>query len=333
MNVNLRRRLLIIAGVLTGILVFGTTGYVLIEGYSPFDAFYMALTTITTIGYGEIFGLSRRGRIFNSAYILVGVTSLLLAIGALTQTILELELSGYFPKRRAKRMVDSLKDHVIVCGFGRVGRGACHELKRMGTAFVVVDKSEQRVEQAMRSGMLAVLADCTRDETLREVQIHQARGLIASLSTDADNLFIVISAKQLNSKLHVCTRVTEEESEQKMRRAGADEVYAPYQITGSRLAQAIVRPHVQQFLDFTTINPDLPISIEQVRVPPGGPLVDRTLADASLRKDLGIIVLAIRRASGVMLFNPDADAMISAGDHLIVMGPDDGLRTLERRLS
>src|SRR5271170_517595 len=163
---HLRPRLLFIGGAILTVLLGGTLGFVLIEHYAPFDAFYMTLITITTVGYAESFGLSRAGRIFNSFLIFFGVTTMLLAVGAMTQTVIELELNQYFGKRRIKKMIDKLRDHYIVCGFGRVGRGAAHELKRAGAPFVVMDKNEDKVETAMKSGMLAVLADANRDENL-----------------------------------------------------------------------------------------------------------------------------------------------------------------------
>src|SRR5258707_6732915 len=246
---NLPRRLAFTLTAIALTLLMGTVGFVLIEGYSLFDAFYMTLITISTVGYSEIHTLSRYGRIFNSFVIFFGVTTMFFAIGAMTQTIVELELGEYFDKRRTRRMIDKLTDHYIICGFGRVGRHAAKEFKRSGAAFVVVDRNPDRVEAAMRMGMLAVAADSTRDETLREIGVAQARGLIAALSTDADNLFVILSAKTLNPHLHVATRAAEEEAESKLRRAGADSVFAPYTVTGYRLAQALLRPHVFQFLD------------------------------------------------------------------------------------
>src|SRR5580698_4408334 len=168
---QLRRRLAIIALAMVATLAGGTLGFVLIEHYPLFDAFYMTLITVTTVGCGEIHELSRAGRIFNSGLILFGVIVMLLAIGAMTQIVIELELNQFFGKRRIKGMIDKLQDHVILCGFGRVGRGAAEELRLAGTAFVVIDRNEDRVEQAMKAGMLAVLADASRDETLRDVRI------------------------------------------------------------------------------------------------------------------------------------------------------------------
>src|SRR5205823_4869541 len=220
-------------------------------------------------------------------------------------------------------------DHYIICGFGRVGRGAADELKHAGVPFVVVDVNPERVERAMMAGMLAANADSTRDETLRLVGVDRARGLVAALATDADNLFVLLSAKGLNPRIYVAARAAEEGAEEKMRRAGADAVFAPYAITGHRLAQSLLRPHVVQFLDFTTKDIAMDINLEQVRVSERSEVVSKTIREMQLRKNVGVIVMAIRRRDGGMLFNPPADTAVEAGDYLIVMGKQDDLLALE----
>lgn len=310
-------------------LLTGTVGFTVIERFPPFEAFYMTLITITTVGYSEIRQLSPAGRIFNSFLIVFGVTTMFFAIGSMTQTIIELELGELFGKRRIKRMIEKLENHYIVCGFGRVGRAAAQELKRAGVPFVVVDRSPERVEKAMRVEMLAVLADSTQDQTLRDVGITRARGLIAALKTDADNLFVILSAKTLNANLKVAARADEEEAESKLRRAGAETVFAPYSNAGHQMALSLLRPHVVQFLDVATRNIGLDVGIEQVRVAEESEFVSRSLKQMELRRDLGVIVLAIRKADGQMLFNPPAEAVIAGGDYLIVMGEQQNLRRLE----
>lgn len=230
-------------------------------------------------------------------------------------------------------MIDKLQGHIILCGYGRVGRGAADELLKAGVPFVVVDRDEVKVERAIKNGMLAVLADAGRDETLKEVGIAKAKGLIATLSSDADNLFVILSAKALNSRLHLSARVDEEASEEKMRRAGADFVFAPYKSTGHRMARALMKPHVHQFFDFTTssIGPD--IGIEQVSISARSSLAGQTLKNLYEDRVLGVMILAVRRADGQMLFNPPPGETIAAGDHLIVMGEADRLQKLEQLLA
>jgi voltage-gated potassium channel len=330
---RLRNWIVVLGGGVALIVTVGTIGFIWIEHYSPFDAFYMTLITITTVGYEEVHPLSFYGRIFNSFLMVTGVTMLLLAVGGMTQVIIELELTQYFGKRRTRKMIDKLEDHIIVCGFGRVGRGAARELQRAGVPFLIVDKSEDRVEWAMRDGMLGVLADATDDETLQHAGILRAKGLIATLQSDADNLFVILSAKALRPELQVSARVNSEQSEKKMRLAGADHVFAPYDMTGNRMAQVMLKPHVFQFIDFTTKGMGLDVGIEQFSVPASSELASRSLMEAGIRRDLGVIVLAIRKSDGSMHFNPPAEASIEAGDFLIAMGEQSNLQKLEQLLT
>jgi voltage-gated potassium channel len=313
-------------------MVIGTLGFVFIADYPWLDAVYMAIMTMTTVGYGEIRPLSQAARIFNTFYMLLGVSMLLLALGVMTQTIIEIQFGNLLAKRRNRKMIDQLENHYIVCGFGRVGRGAASELQQAGVKLVIIDRREDRVDWAMRNGFLACLGDSTRDETLKEVRLDKAAGLIAALATDAENLFAVISAKTLNPRIRVAARAAEEEAERKMRQVGADSVFAPYVMTGTRLAQSLLKPHVHQFLDFATTSIGLNVRIEQLEVQRGSDLTGRTLADLRIRSEFKVIVLAIRRADGNMLFNPPADAIIDAKDYLIVMGEPDPLRRLEARV-
>jgi voltage-gated potassium channel len=332
MRNRIARRITLIAILLAFTIAMGTAGFVWIERYPVFDAFYMTLITISTVGYGEVHPLSQAGRYFNSFLILFGVSVMFFSVGAITQIVIELELQDPFGKRRSKRMIDQLEKHVIICGFGRVGRSVAHELQSAGAPFVVIDRNEERVERAMAAGIIAFAADATRDEALRAAGVSRAIGLVSALATDADNLFVILSAKSLNPKLNVVTRAAEEEAEEKLRRAGADTVFAPYTITGHRLAQSILRPHVSRFLDFTTQTMGLDVAIEQIQVSAGTEFASKTLREMQLRRELGIIVLAIRKPGGQMIFNPPADMEMSPGDFLIAMGEVPNLQRLERLL-
>jgi len=325
-------RLKLITISITGVFAFGMIGFRYLENYPWLDAFYMVLTTMTTVGYGEIHPLSQKGRLFNSFLIFFGVGIMLQAVTLVAQLVVEREFGELLGKRKSKRMIERLKDHFIICGFGRVGRGAAQEMQRSGVPFVVIDNDEDRVERAMRLGMLAVQADATRDETLRELHIQRASGLVAALASDADNMFLILSAKTLNSKLLVSARANEEESEGKLRRAGADMVFAPYYLTGHRLAQSILKPHVQEFMDIFFRNIGMSASMEQVQVGAQSEIAGKSLKEIQLRKEMGVIVLGIRRSGGNMEFNPPAEAVIHAGDYLIVMGESAGLRRLENLL-
>jgi voltage-gated potassium channel len=331
---RIRTRLILVALAMAATLTIGTVGFVVIENYPPFDAFYMTLITVLTVGYGEILPLSFWGRVFNSVLLLFGVTVILLATGFLTQTIIELELKQFFGKRRNKNMIDKLKGHYILCGYGRVGRGAAAELIAAGAPFVVVDNNEDRVERAMQAGLLAVVADASRDDALRDVGIARAKGLIATLGTDADNLFVTMTAKTLNPLLQISARVAEETTEPKMRRAGAAFVFAPYVSTGHRMAQALLKPHVLQFLDYTLQEGTAAeAGIEQIRIEPGSSYCHRTLREVASNKGQEVVVLALRRSSGKMIYNPSDDVELGGGDYLIVMGEPSGLGQLEKMLA
>ena len=330
MEKTLARRAALVGGLLISSLGFGTIGFMVVEGYPAFDAFYMTLITVATVGYMEIHPLSHAGRVFSSFLILFGVSAVFFGVGALTQTIIELELQDTFGKRRRKRVIDGLKDHYIICGFGRVGRHAAFELQRTGVPFVIIDRSEPRAEMARQAGMHVIVADSTRDESLRQAGILRARGLVSALATDADNVFVILSAKTLNPKLTVVTRASEEEAEQKLRLAGADTVFAPFSMAGHRLAQALVRPHVSTFLDFATTAMGLDVAIEQVEVARSSEVIAKSLKELHLSRDYGVIVMAIKKAGGEMLFNPPAESTIAAGDYLIAMGAIENLQKLEK---
>lgn len=330
---RLIRRILLILGLLSLIVAAGTAGFVLIEGYSWFDAFYITISTITTIGYPEPRPLSHAGRVFNAFLIVFGVTGMFVAVGAMAQTIIELELQGLFGERRKKRMIHQLHDHFIVCGYGRVGRNASLEFQRTGAPFLVIDRNEQRVAKAEGAGMLAVAADATQDDSLREAGVLHAKGLIAALPSDAENLFIILSAKTLNPQLTVVTRASEEEAGEKLRRAGADTVLTPFSMAGRQLADVLLRPQVVEFMDFARSNIGTGVVVEQVRVTPGTQVNAKTFGELLELRRSGVIVLAIRKQGGATTFNPPPEFAISAGDVLIVMGERANLQRLENILT
>lgn len=325
------RRAWVLAAAVVTTLAIGTLGFVFIADFPLVDALYMAIMTMTTVGYGEIHPLNRAARIFNSAYMVISVSTMLLVIGVMTQAILEAQLGDVFGRRRARKMIESLRGHFIVCGFGRVGRGAAAELRNNGETVVVVDRNEQRLEAARRLGCVALNGDATSDDSLREAGIERAAGLVAALSTDADNLFVVMSAKALNGGLRVAARASDEPTEKKLVRAGADTVLAPYKTAGAQLALSLLKPHVRQFLDFALATPEWNVRIEQVEADASSDLVGKSLAEARIRGEMQVVVLAIRRANGAMEFNPPAAAIIEAGDCLVVMGEAEPLRRFEIR--
>ena len=328
-------RLLIVGAVLVSAILLGTLGFVLVEGWALFDAFYMALMTLTTVGYGEVHPLSFQGRLFASFLMLVGVASVFVSFAILGDTLLRLELTDYFDQRRRTRMLQHIAGHYIVCGAGRVGRSVVLELLRAGAKVVLIDNDPQRLKWGETLGVLTLTADASKDETLRRARIDTAAGLVAAIASDAENVYVTLSAKVLNPSLYIAARASDEQAEEKLRRAGAATVLTPYTYIGHRLAQSLLRPHVLSFLDVASAfgKTDLDLEIEQLRVASGSILSSRTLAEAHLGRTYGVIVLAVRRQNGVMQFNPQADVRLEAGDVLIAMGERQKLKQLENELA
>ena len=319
----------IVFAALVALVVIGMAGFHYFEGWSWFDGFYMVLTTISTIGYGEVHPLSQAGRIFNSFIIVAGVGLVLMFFGGATQALLEFELQSVFGRRRMDREIGRLSDHYILCGAGRVGRSAARELARKPLPFIVIDTDEAKLQRYSDEGWLTLVGDATQGPILRQAHIERARGLVASTTTDATNIYIILTARSLNPKLNIIARASEEEAEKHLLTAGANHVVSPYTFAGYRIAQTFMRPHVVDFFD-NAMNRQLPLEIEEVQVQPGSRVVGQTLEGARIRQELGVIVLAIKGEGSEMRFNPSPDAVIHEGDHLIAMGEPEGLRRLEQ---
>ncbi len=328
------RSILLIVALLAAVLLAGMIGFAWIEDRPLFDSFYMALITLTTVGYGEIIPLSQAGRIFNSILIISGVTVVFIAIGVLGDLLIQLELGNYFGQRKAMRKIERLSDHYIVCGLGRVGRGVVRELKRNGALSMTIDQSEERAAWAREQGLPALVADATLDTTLEQAAIHRAKGLVAAIGNDAENVYVTLSARVLNPNLLIAARATNEDSEQKLKRAGAQTVFTPYTFIGHRLAQALLRPHALSFLDVASAfeGSKLDLEIAQVKVSPSSPSAAMTLAESNLRQRLEVVVLAVTKANGEMRFDPPGTMRIEPGDVLVAVGERRKLEELEREL-
>lgn len=329
------RRLWVIAGLLTAAITIGTLGFRFVEGWPLFDSFYMTLMTLTTVGYGEVHPLSFHGRVFASFLMLIGVMTVFVSIAILGDTLLRLEMMDYFGRRRRVRMLRDIKDHYIVCGAGRVGRSVVRELLRSGATVVLIDDNADRGKWGMEQSVLTLVADATQDETLRQARIDAARGLVAAISSDAENVYVTLSAKVLNPQIHIAARASDDQAEEKLRRAGASTVFTPYSFIGHRLAQSLLRPHVATFLDVASAfrKSDLDLDIEQLQIGSTSQLVGKTLDQSQLGKDYGVIVLAVQHQTGPMQFNPPADVKIAVGDVLITMGERTRLKRLDQEMN
>jgi voltage-gated potassium channel len=327
------KRLLFIAVLLAIAISIGTFGFVEVEGWSFFDSFYMTLITLTTVGYGEVHPLSDHGRLFASVLMLIGVTTVFVSIAVLGETLLRLEMTDYFGRRKRDRMLKNLKGHYIVCGAGRVGRSVIQELLRSDATVVLIDDKVERARWATDKGVITLVGDATKDEVLRQASVETAKGLVAAISSDAENVYVALSAKVLNPQLVISARASDEQAEEKLRRAGAAAVFTPYTFIGHRLAQSMLRPHVASFLDVASAfhqGSDLDLEIEQLQVEPSSQLASRTLEELRLGSKYGVIILAVQRNNGVMQFNPAADLRVEAGDVLIAMGERAKLKKLEQ---
>jgi voltage-gated potassium channel len=321
------RNLKLVAVALVVLFAIGTVGFHVIEGWPWFDCFYMVLTTVTTIGYTEVHPLSHSGRIFNVFLIVIGVGLVFLLIGVVAQALLEFELTQFFGRRRMERDIDRLSGHYIICGAGRVGRSTARELARKPVPFVIIENAPVKLE-LLPPEWLTISGDATHEATLRHAHIERARGLVAATTTDATNIYIVLTARGLNPKLKIIARASEEDAEKHLKTAGADSVISPYHFAGHRIAQSFLRPHVLDFIDSATVQIGVDLEIAQIEVRSGSRYVGQTFRTSKMRHDTGIIVLAIKR-DGAMHFNPAPDDRIEAGDYLIAMGEAAGLRALE----
>ncbi len=322
------RNLRLIGLALAFVVLAGVAGFHFIEGWSWFDGFYMVVTTFTTIGYQEVHPLSHAGRVFNVLVILSGVSLVFLGIGSLTQALLEFELRSFFGRRKMERDIGRLSDHYIICGAGRVGRSAARELARRPVPFVIIEQNEAKAARC-NGDWLVLVGDATQEQTLRQAQIDRARGLVAATTTDATNLYIVLTARGLNPGLKIIARASEEDAEKHLLTAGADSVVSPYIFAGHRIAHSFLRPHVVSFLDTATTHLGMDLEIGEVYVESRSAFAGKTIESSRIRQDRGVIVLAIKRGQG-MKFNPSSDDRIEAGDFLIAMGEPSQLRQLEQ---
>jgi voltage-gated potassium channel len=311
-----------------GSIAVGTAGYMFIEGWSFSDALFMTVSTLATVGFGEVRPLDEVGRAWTIVLIIAGVGIIFGTIGIVAEAVVT-EVSS--PRREAKRMADeiaALRDHYILCGYGRVGSTVARELQHGGQRVVVVDVEPSSLDHARRDGHLVVEGDATEDATLRAAGVLSARGLITTIDSDANNVYVTLSARALNPKLFLVGRANAEGSEAKVLQAGANRVVSPYTMAGRRIAELALRPRVADFIDAALSHGELAFSMEELEVRPGGPMEGRTVAD--LRRD-GIFALAVVTGHGAYEANPSDDRRLVAGESLVVSGSSSVLRPLRER--
>lgn len=332
MNPIRRRRAIdrflpMVAGLLV-LPTLGVLGYRWIEGWPWMDAAYMTVETLSTVGFGEVHPLSTPGRLLTMGLIVCGGVFAAYAFTQLAHLLFIGEWRAYWENRRRLRMIQDLSNHVIVCGYGRVGRNVVAELQAEGLPFVVLDVDPARAAQVEGDGHLFVLGDAAHEARLREAGIERARGLVAAAKSDAENVFIVLTARSLRADLPIVARADLEESEPKLVRAGANRVILPYHITGRRLVAMLVRPHVADFLDEVAHANGTELVLEQVQIAPDSPLAGQELGVVQGRHRLDVTVLACKHADGRWDTRPRASTRVEAGSQLITLGKFPQLQVL-----
>jgi voltage-gated potassium channel len=325
----------LMAGVITlgGILLIGTIWYKFVEGWSWEDATYMTVITLATVGYSETRPLESRGRIFTIALILMGIITISYIVNRFTEAVIQ----GYFQEgirlRQQRRIMESLSGHYIICGYSRTGRQIAKEFRAEDVSFVVIDSDIESVQKAQEEGYIVYQGDATLDETLLRVGIERAICIVAALPSDAENLYVVLSAKTFNPAIRAIARASTEEAFQKLQRGGADAVISPYITGGKRMAAAALRPQVMDFVDGIISGADRQFYMEEFLLNPSvSPVVGYTLGEARLRGQTGALILAIRRANGELIGGPTAETLFLPGDVLIAMGTAEQLRALNQLL-
>jgi voltage-gated potassium channel len=299
----------------------GSLTFHVIEGFAPLDSIYFTVITLTTVGYGDIRPASPEGKVAALLFIVAGVVLIGLLVGSLTEMLVEMQVRRVLGRRKLEKEISALKDHFIVCGFGRIGSIVCRELHQDRVPFVVIEADEELLPKADAEGYLYLLGDATDDAALNQAGIQRAKGLVAVLGTDADNVYITMSARDLNRRLHIVARGEDDRTARKLARAGASRVVSPYEIGGQRMAHAILRPNVIDFIEAAT-RAGTEINMEEILVRDSSPVAGKTLMESGIRQEFGVIIVAIRKPDGRMTFNPESTAEIEPDDVLITMGPE-----------
>ena len=324
---SVRRQFMRPALVLVVLVIAGTAGYMAIEGWSLRDAFYMTMITVTTVGYREVRPLSLQGELLTVALVSGGVGTALYALNAMVRLTMEGELGGAFGQERMRRRIEHMRDHTVLCGYGRVGEEIARALAGRREPFVVLDRDPEALTRSEELCHEHVEGDATQDEVLRRAGIERARCLITALDSDADNCWVVLSARALNPRLWIVSRADHPEAETKLRHAGADRVISPPSIGGQHMALAAVQPAVLDFTQTLVHTRATDLMLAQLSVLDGSKLVGQSL-DAAIAGHPSITVLGVQRADGSLLVKPDSGVQLQSGDELIVLGRPDDLETI-----
>jgi voltage-gated potassium channel len=314
------------------ILIGGCIGYSVIEGWDGLDALYMTVITLTTVGFQEVHPLSPSGKIFTLFLLLFGVGFFLYFLGSITGMVVQGTLKDVYGRRKLDKQISQITGHYIICGFGRIGRTVTQLLRDKPMEVVIIEKNPECIPLFLEKNLLYVLGEATSEEHLLKAGIERAKGLVAAASSDADNVYITLTARGLNPDLFILARAAEESSIKNLNRAGADKVISPYDIGARRMANTILRPTVIDFIELAVHNRNLDLQMEELVIGEQSHIKDATLMESAIRKDYNLIVVAIKKKSGEMIFNPSSQAKIQEGDTLVAMGDRENLNLLEKKL-
>jgi voltage-gated potassium channel len=314
---------------LVSVIALGTFGYAAIENWRPFDALYMTVITLATVGFREVQPLSPEGKMFTIVLIISGTGMIAYTLSSLIQFTLEGQLRKILGRRKLESRISKLRGHYIICGFGRIGKMVCREFEAKPIPFVVIESDPVQIERLETSGYMYVAGNATDDSTLQAAGIDHAKGLVTAVTSDTDNVYITLSARGLNPDLFILARASEEGSEKKLMRAGATKVVSPYTIGASRMAQAILRPSVVDFIELATASEHLELQIEEICIAATSELAGKALVDSSIRQSMGIIIVGIKLADGKMVFNPPPSQVIEPSSVLIILGERPSINQLE----
>jgi len=307
---------------------FGTLGYVIFEDMPGFEAFYMTLITISTVGFSEVKPLSEVGRGITIIIIILGISLLTYTLSQIASIFIEGELRDFLGRKKLKKQISDLRDHFIICGYGRIGSTIVKELRNADIPLVVIEQDQDCIDILEASGILFLNMDATTDEALLVAGLEKARGLVTAVSSDADNVFISLSAKGLRSDMFILARASDVQNESKLLRAGASRVVCPYQMGARRMAEILHKPTVVDFLDQTMVNTELGLMLEEAVIGENASINGKTVMSSCLRQDFGVIIVAIKRKCGKMLFNPGPGEMFNSGDVIVVIGQKEELERM-----
>ena len=323
---HLRTALLIFLG----LIAFGTIGYMVIERLNFFEALYMTVITISTVGYREVVLPSRAGEIFTMIVIIAGLAAVVYATTSVVELLLEGRILEIMGRRRVLKELQDLSGHYIICGYGRVGKQIARECQGRGRSVVIIEKDPAVVESAINDGFITVKGDAAEESVLRQAGIERASGLVSGLSSDADNLFVTMSARMIRPDVFIVGRCNSEETESKLYRAGADRAISPHNVGGRRMAALLLKPLVCDFLDVVTHGELVELTLEDIAVEPGAAVIGRSLRDILVDDLKGIGILGLKRPKRDFVINPRSDTVLDAGDILIVSGAPEQVQDLKR---